>query len=88
MISLIAKVVAHFRVNKIQKTYANAIKIQEAILGRLVKKAANTKFGNDHQFFNINSYSDFKKNVPIRDYESFKPYVKDIQKGKANILWP
>ena len=88
MISLIAKVVAHFRVNKIQKTYANASKIQEAILARLVKNAANTKFGVDHQFFNINSYDDFKKNVPLRDYESFKPYVKDIQNGKANILWP
>ena len=88
MISLIAKVVAHFRVNKIQKTYANASKIQEAILARLVKNAANTKFGVDHQFFNINSYNDFKKNVPLRDYESFKPYVKDIQNGKSNILWP
>ena len=88
MISLIAKVVAHFRVNKIQNTYANAIKIQETILDSLVKKAANTKFGNDHQFYNINSYNDFKKNVPIRDYESFKPYIKDIQNGKSNILWP
>ena len=88
MISLIAKVVAHFRVNKIQKTYSRAIKIQDDILRRLVKKAVNTKFGRDHEFTNISNYEDFKKKVPIRDYESIKHYIKDIQKGKENILWP
>ena len=30
----------------------------------------------------------FKEKVPIRDYESIKHYIKDIQKGKENILWP
>ena len=88
MISLIAKVVAHFRVNKIQKTYSSAIKIQDDILLRLIKKAINTKFGIDHEFTNISNYEDFKKKVPIRDYESIKHYIKDIQKGKENILWP
>ena len=88
MISLIAKVVAHFRVNKIQKTHSKAIKIQDDTLRRLVKKAVNTKFGRDHEFTNISNYEDFKKKVPIRDYESIKHYIKDIQKGKENILWP
>ncbi len=88
MISLIAKVVAHFRVNKIQKTYSRAIKIQDDTLLRLIKKAINTKFGIDHEFTNISNYEDFKKKVPIRDYESIKHYIKDIQKGKENILWP
>ena len=88
MISLIAKVVAHFRVNKIQKTYSRAIKIQDDTLLRLIKKAINTKFAIDHEFTNISNYEDFKKKVPIRDYESIKHYIKDIQKGKENILWP
>ena len=88
MISLIAKVVAHFRVNKIKKTYTKATKIQEDILQRLVKKAMNTKFGKDHGFKKISSYDKFKEKVPIRDYESFKHYINDIQKGQENILWP
>ena len=61
MISLIAKVVAHFRVNKIQKTHSKAIKIQDDILRRLVKKPVNTKFEEDHEFTNISNYEDFKK---------------------------
>ena len=88
MISLIAKVVAHFRVNKIQKTYTKTIKIQDDILLRLIKKAANTKFGKDHKFTTISNYEEFKNMVPIRDYESIKNYIKDIQNGKENILWP
>ena len=43
MISLIAKIVAHFRVNKIKKTYTKATKIQQDILRRLVNKAMKTK---------------------------------------------
>ena len=88
MISLIAKVVAHLRVNKIKKTYTKATKIQDDILNRLVKKAMNTKFGKEHEFMKILNYDNFKKKVPIRDYESFKQYINDIQKGQENILWP
>ena len=75
MISLIAKVVAHFRVNKIKKTYTKAAKIQDDILHGLVKKAMNTKFGKEHDFTNISNYDNFKKKVPIRDYEPFKKYI-------------
>ena len=88
MISFIAKIVAYFRVKKIENTYSNAIKIQDTIFKKLIKSASNTKFGIDHQFVNIISYDDFKKNVPIRDYESLKLYIKDVQDGKENILWP
>ena len=58
MISLIAKIVAHFRVNKIKKTYTKATKIQEDILQRLVKKAMKTKFGKDHGFKKISESSE------------------------------
>ena len=88
MISLIAKIVAHFRVNKIKKTYTKSSKIQEDILRRLLKKAIKTKFGKDHGFKKISNYDNFKEKVPIRDYESFKHYINDIQKGQENILWP
>ena len=88
MISLIAKIVAHFRVHKIKKTYTKSSKIQEDILRRLLKKAMKTKFGKDHGFKKISNYDNFKEKVPIRDYESFKHYINYIQKGQENILWP
>ena len=75
----------------VQKNLAwknNAVKTQENLLNSLLKTAKNTKFGFDHNFAEIKNYDDFKKNVPIRDYEDLSSYIENIKKGEANILWP
>ena len=75
----------------VQKNLAwknNAVKTQENLLKNLLKTAKNTKFGFDHNFAEIKNYDDFKKNVPIRDYEDLSGYIENIKKGEANILWP
>ena len=46
-----------------------------------------TNFGKEHGFENIKTYEDFVKQVPIRDYEEFKPYIEKIKQGKHNVLW-
>ena len=50
--------------------------------------AKNTAFGKDFNFDKINTYGDFKKHVPLNDYEGLKPYVDRIRKGEKDILWP
>jgi len=64
-----------------------ALDDQERIFKELIKTGRKTVFGKDHDFNNINSYEDFIKSVPIRDYEAFKPYIEQIKEGKHNILW-
>lgn len=64
-----------------------ALDDQERIFKELIKTGRKTVFGKDHDFNNINSYEDFIKIVPIRDYEAFKPYIEQIKEGKHNILW-
>jgi hypothetical protein len=64
-----------------------AVEDQEAIMKSLVKSAKNTEFGKEHGFENINSYNDFKKQIPLRDYEQLKTYIEKIKEGKHNILW-
>ncbi|MDO5656373.1 MAG: GH3 auxin-responsive promoter family protein [Flavobacteriaceae bacterium] len=61
---------------------------QQKVLKNLLKKAENTTFGKDHNFENIQSEKDFKKHVPIRDYEQLKPYIDKVVAGETNILWP
>lgn len=79
---------ARFIVQKNLAWKNNAVKAQENLLKNLLKTAKNTKFGFDHNFAEIKNYDDFKKNVPIRDYEDLSSYIGDIKKGEANILWP
>lgn len=67
---------------------ADPIGVQKKWLQKLVEKAANTRFGIDHNFKDIHDYNDFKTAVPIRDYEGLRPYIDRITKGEKDVLWP
>jgi hypothetical protein len=66
---------------------ATAIEDQANIFKELIKTAQNTQFGKEHQFKNILTHADYVQQVPVRDYEAFKPYIQKIKEGKHNILW-
>jgi len=66
----------------------NAVKVQNRLLLSLINQAKNTKFGKDHNFSEISNYSDWKKNIPVRDYEELKIYVQQIIEGEKDVLWP
>ncbi|AXT61846.1 hypothetical protein D1816_16275 [Aquimarina sp. AD10] len=83
-----AKVFAKRIRKKINKWANDPIKTQERVFATLIKTAQQTAFGNDHNFRDIKTYSDFAKYVPIRDYEALKTYVNRVVEGEENILWP
>ncbi len=86
--SFIGKIYARIVYKRIQKVSRNAIEEQQKVFQSLISSAKLTQFGKDHNFSEITSYEDFKKQVPIRDYEGLKDYVEEIKQGKENILWP
>lgn len=55
---------------------------------KIVQLARSTEFGRNHHFERIKTYDDFKKSIPIRDYEELKPYIEKVIDGKPDILWP
>jgi len=79
---------AKFIVTKNSKWKENAVKVQQKIMFELIKQGGGTKFGRDHNFSEIRNYSNFKMQIPIRDYEGLKGYVKQIIDGEKDILWP
>jgi hypothetical protein len=85
--SFLARPFANYIHKQIRKGMSTAVEDQKKILKDLVKAAKNTDFGREHHFQDITSYEDFKKAVPIRDYEQFKPYIQQIKEGKHNVLW-
>jgi len=72
---------------QIGKWSSNALKEQEEVLTQLIEKGKQTQFGQDHDFSNIYTYDDYKKHVPVRDYEGLKPYIDRIVAGESAILW-
>lgn len=84
-----SKYYAAWQVKKLANWEKNAIAIQDRVRQTIVSQAKETLFGKDHQFDKINSYEDFKKLIPIRDYEQFRePYISALLNGEENILWP
>ena len=85
--SILAKPFANYIHKQIKKGMTTAVADQELLMASLLKAAAKTQFGTDHLFAEIKTHADFVKNIPIRDYEGFKPYIEKIKEGKHNILW-
>ena len=72
---------------KTQKWANNPIETQQQVFEALIKEAAQTQFGKDHDFSAIKTFSDFAQKVPVRDYEGLKHYVDKVVKGEENVLW-
>lgn len=66
----------------------NAVALQQQTFNSLISQAKQTAFGKDHYFNTINNYDDFKRNVPVRDYEDLGTYIERVTAGEDNVLWP
>lgn len=60
---------------------------QKKIFDNLIKSAKGTFFEKKHNLNKVKTYEDFKKAVPIRDYELYRPYINRIILGEKNILF-
>lgn len=85
--AFIAKIVAARIHRRTLKWSQNPVAAQERVFQNLILSAQNTQFGIDHQFENIQTFSDFASRVPIRDYEGLRSYIDEVVRGKADVLW-
>jgi hypothetical protein len=60
---------------------------QREVLQNLVTSAQYTEFGRKYHFNSLFNIRDFKKAVPIHEYDDLKPYIQRIMDGEQNILW-
>ncbi|HZX59298.1 MAG TPA: GH3 auxin-responsive promoter family protein, partial [Mucilaginibacter sp.] len=72
----------------LSRTRTNSVTLQQKTFQYLIQSAKDTAFGKDHHFESIHNYDNFKKLVPIRDYEDLRPYIDRVTHGEENILWP
>ncbi|MBC7795727.1 MAG: GH3 auxin-responsive promoter family protein [Pyrinomonadaceae bacterium] len=59
---------------------------QRRFLSNLLRKNANSIFGKQHNFSAIHDETDFRRNVPVRDYEDFRPFINKIIAGEKSVL--
>ncbi len=81
------KAATKFYIQQIKKWSSKPFETQRKVFQNLISQAKDTAFGKEHSFDTIQSYDDFKKQVPLRDYESLKPYIDLMIQGRSDILW-
>ncbi len=62
--------------------------VQEEWLIKLVNTAKDTEWGKKFDYKSIKSSDEFKKRIPIQDYDTIKPYVIRLRQAEQNLLWP
>lgn len=60
---------------------------QREVLQDLVTSAQYTEFGRKYNFSKLFTLKEFKKNVPIHEYDDIKPYILRMMEGEENVLW-
>ncbi len=61
--------------------------VQQDWFTRLVDSARFTEWGMKYDYQSISTIDEFKKRVPVQNYESLKPFIDRLMKGEQNILW-
>ncbi len=85
--STLSKPLAYYTIHAQKKWTSKPVDTQQKIFKYLIREASKTRFGQDHGFSEIRTYEDFKRQVPINDYEGLRPYVDQLLAGKKDILW-
>ncbi len=62
--------------------------IQLETLHYLLRKARDTKWGEEHGYSTISVVEDFQKKVPLQTYDDIRPYVDRLRDGETDLLWP
>lgn len=83
----LSKPFAAFIVKGVTRWKKDAVAAQKETFHQLIAAAKDTAFGKDHQFSSINNYEDFKKQVPVRDYEELRPYIDRVVAGEKDVMW-
>ena len=77
-----------FRLKGIERFMKHPEETQLAQFKGLIKKGTNTTWGKEHNYSSIKSYEEFRKRVPLMNYEKFTPYIIRLRQGEKNLLWP
>jgi hypothetical protein len=75
------------RLRNIRRWMENAEQVQHEFLPQLLLSAKNTEWGKQFNYAEIKNVEDFKKQIPIQDYDSLKPFIQRTMRGEQNLIW-
>ena len=61
--------------------------VQEQMLLEQIRRNQSSQFGRDFGFAEIKSYDDYRRRVPIGQYDDFEPYIAQVREGRTEALF-
>lgn len=74
------------RIDEFISRAADLSRCQFDIFSSLISKNSDARFGIEHGFSTIKTIDDYRRQVPVRDYQDFEPYINEIVGGAAGVL--
>ena len=87
ILSPVISTLARIRFWGVQNWITYPISAQRNVLQHLVTQGQYTDFGKKYNFNRLFTIKDFKKRVPIHEYDDLKPYIQRMMNGEENVLW-
>ena len=70
------------RLWRIENWSKHPVAVQRQVLQNLVTAAQYTEFGKKYAFNKLFTLKEFKKNIPIHEYDDIKPYIERMMQGE------
>ncbi len=61
--------------------------VQRQLLLDQIARNADSQFGRDHHFREIRTPDDFRRQVPVSDYDRHEPYIDRVRQGDIQALF-
>ena len=71
---------------RFERATANPARAQREILFRILRQNATSETGRELGFGTIQSVAEFRKRVPIRDYDAIGPAIDRMAAGESRVL--
>lgn len=67
---------------------ATARVVQRELLFQKIRRCQDSAFGRDHKFRDIRTVEDFRRNIPIAQYDYYFPYIDRVANGDIAAMFP
>ena len=75
------------RMHRIEAWMARPLEEQQKNFRIILKNARDTEWGKKFEYRSIASVNDFRRRIPLQDYETMQPFIHRMMLGEQNILW-
>ena len=86
--SALSKPYAKWVTARVMRTARDPVAAQRSVLQQLIAGGSRTAFGKEHRLDQVRDHASLTQAVPLRDYESFRPYIDRVVAGERDVLWP